>query len=51
MIIALNVYPKMHWWPLIQNCVGKSCRLSLVPTGDQTIIMISTNINGERPET
>ena len=26
---VLDVYPKKHWWPLIQNCARKSCRLAV----------------------
>ena len=28
-IIALDVYPKKYWWPLIQSCASKSCRLAV----------------------
>ena len=27
-VIALDVYPKRCWWPLIQSCASKSCRLA-----------------------
>ena len=29
MVIALDVYPKRYWWPLIQSCASKSCRLAI----------------------
>ena len=29
MVIALDVYPKKYWWPLIQSCGSKSCRLAI----------------------
>ena len=25
--VVLDVYPKKYWWPLIQSCASKSCRL------------------------
>ena len=25
--VLLDVYPKKYWWPLIQSCASKSCRL------------------------
>ena len=28
-VMALNVYPKRYWWPLIQSCASKSCRLAV----------------------
>ena len=28
-VIALDVYPKKYWWPLIQSCASKSCRLAV----------------------
>ena len=28
-VIALDVYPKRYWWPLIQSCASKSCRLAV----------------------
>ena len=28
-VIALDVYPKRYWWPLIQSCASKSCRLAI----------------------
>ena len=27
-VIALDVYQKRYWWPLIQSCASKSCRLA-----------------------
>ena len=28
-VIALDVYPKRYWWPLLQSCASKSCRLAV----------------------
>ena len=27
--VLLDVYPKKYWWPLIQSCASKSCRLAI----------------------
>ena len=27
--VVLDVYPKKYWWPLIQSCASKSCRLAI----------------------
>ena len=28
-VIAFDVYPKRYWWPLLQSCASKSCRLAV----------------------
>ena len=28
-VIALDVYPRKYWWPLIKSCARKSCRLAV----------------------
>ena len=39
-VIALNVYPRKYWWPLIQSCAIKSCRLAV--KGEAGALMLSS---------
>ena len=39
-VIALDVYPKKYWWPRIQSCASKSCRLA-VKRGARTLLLPS----------
>ena len=43
MVIALDVYPRKYWWPLIKSCARKSCRLAV--KGEVGALLLRTGID------
>ena len=42
--IVLDVYPKKYWWPLIQSCASKSCRIAV--KGEAGALLLPSNKDG-----